>query len=101
MVWREKPGTPLFILGGGTISAAPRQLFGTVILWTDPDHPGIREAAEQLGYGGGTSMSFLGLENIFLPIEGMPVIQDLIDIQSRFNEANAAQLAILQQIACK
>lgn len=46
-------------------------------------------------------MSFLGLENIFLPIEGMPVIQDLIDIQSRFNEANAAQLAILQQIACK
>jgi hypothetical protein len=42
-------------------------------------------------------MSFLRLENVCLPINGMPPLQNLVGIQNRFNEAIAAQLAILQK----
>src|SRR4030042_3037416 len=98
LVWRENHRAPILVLGRGTIWAAPRQLFGTTVLWTDPDHRGMRDAAMQLGYGGGNAMSFLRLENICLsPIGGVPPIQDLIGIQDRFNVANAVQLAIIQQ----
>jgi len=98
LVWRENSeALNVFLLGRGKILAAPQQHYGTTILWTDPDQPGLREAAEQLGYGGPTNMTFLRLENICLPIGGVPPIQNLIGLQNRFNKANAAQLAILQQ----
>jgi len=62
----------------------------------------MREAAMQIGYEGPSNMAFLRLENICLaPIGGSPLsIQDLNDIQSRFNVANGAQLAVLQKIPC-
>ena len=98
LIWRENPGAhTIFLLGRGKILAAPKQNYGTTVLWTGPDHPILREAAMQLGYGGGTAMSFLRLENICLPIDGVPPIQNLIGIQNRFNVANADQLAVLQQ----
>jgi hypothetical protein len=97
LVWRENLDAQIFLLGRGKILGAPRQLFETAVLWTDPDHPGMRDAAINLGYQGPLNMSFLRLENVCLPINGMPPLQNLVGIQNRFNEAIAAQLAILQK----
>src|SRR4051794_30712224 len=60
LVWQSGGGGGV-LLGGGRVLAAPRQLYGTATLWTTPDMPGLRAAAEALGYGGGTGMSFIRL----------------------------------------
>lgn len=95
LVWRDSGNAQtVLLLGGGRVEQAPRSLFGTKLLWTDPDAPGLRAAAEQLGYGGGTSMSFLRLTDVVLP-NGQPPIQGLVGIDTRLNVASAAQVAAL------
>jgi hypothetical protein len=75
------------LLGGGSVERAPRTLFGTNVLWTNRDAPGLHAAAERLGwYGGGKSMmSFLRLRNVILPIqqasvEGLTAVRDGLNI---------------------
>jgi hypothetical protein len=98
LVWRESYfAKTVLLLGGGRIQQAPRALFGTRLLWTDPDAPGLRVAAEQLGYLGGTAMSFLRLSAIVFPI-GLPAIQVLADIDNRLNVATPAQFAALSSM---
>lgn len=95
LVWRASTVAPtILLLGGGRIEQAPRSLFGTDLLWTDPDAQGIRAAAEQLGYEGGTAMSFLRLVSVVFPT-GQPLIQGLTGIDNRLNKATAPQLAVL------
>lgn len=95
LVWRESTAAQtVLLLGGGRIEQAPRSLFGTNLLWTDPDAPGLRTAAEQLGYEGGTSMSFLRLADVVMP-NGQPPVQGLAGIDNRLNIASAAQVAVL------
>ncbi len=95
LVWRESPtAQTVLLLGGGRVAQAPRSLFNTNLLWTDPDSPGLRDAAEQLGYEGGTAMSFLRLTDVVLP-NGQPSIQGLGGIDNRLNIASAAQIAVL------
>ena len=95
LVWRESASArAVLLLGGGRIVQAPRALFGTNLLWTDPDSPGLRAAAMQLGYVGPTSMSFLRLSITTFP-EGQPVIDGVRDIDSRLNIATSAQVAAL------
>jgi hypothetical protein len=63
LVWRAAAAAqPVLLLGGGRIEQSPRLLFQTNLLWTDPDARGLRAAAEALGYGGPTSMTFLRLQ---------------------------------------
>jgi len=99
LVWRQGPGTPVVVLGVGTILEPPRELYGTTVLWTDPDHPGIRDAALQLNYeDAGTAVSFLRLENIRLAAPGgVAPVNALNGLQSRFNTANPAQIDILRR----
>ena len=95
LVWRESDSAQLvLLLGGGRIQQAPRTLFGTRLLCTDPDVPGLRAAAERLGYLGGTAMSFLRLSAIVFPT-GLPAVQGLADIDNRLNVATPAQFAAL------
>jgi len=96
LVWRAAALFPVLLLGGGRLEAAPRQLFRTSLLWTDPDNPGMRTAAEQLGYGGGTAVSFLRLRNPVFPTGGQPAIPNIGTIDNRLNAATASQGAILQ-----
>ncbi len=98
LVWRESHSAQtVLLLGGGRIQQAPRALFGTRLLWTDPDAPGLRVAAEQLGYLGGKAMSFLRLSAVVLPT-GLPPIQGLADIDNRLNVATPAQFAALSGV---
>ena len=97
LVWRAAVSSPVLLLGGGRLEAASRQLFGTSLLWADPDNPGMRTAAEQLGYGGGNAMSFLRLCNPGFPTGGgQPAIPNIGTIDNRLNAATASQGAILQ-----
>jgi hypothetical protein len=82
------------LLGAGRIAQAPRMLFSTDILWTAPDAEGVRSAAEQLGYKGGTSMSFLRLNAVVLPSTAGSV-QRISNINNRLNLATAADTALL------
>lgn len=97
LVWR--PGgaeTPIRLLGGGRIERAPRDLFHTSILWTNPDDPGLRDAARELGYGGPSNMSFLRLVKTVLPHGGgQPLVQGLEAIGSRLTVATPAQIRLL------
>jgi hypothetical protein len=98
LVWRESPAAQtILLLGGGRIEQAPRLLFGTNLLWTDPDAAGLRAAAERVGYKGGTSMSFLRLTDGVLP-KGQPPVQGLAGIDNRLNVAPAAQVAVLMPV---
>jgi len=95
LVWRESENSQtILLLGGGILAQSPRNVFGTNLLWTEVDSPGIRTAAVQLGYEGPTSMSFLRLSEVVLPI-GQPAIQGLVGIPTRLSEPTPAQLAVL------
>jgi hypothetical protein len=97
LVWHESSAVQtVLLLGGGRIEQAPRTLFGTNLLWTNPDEPGLREAAEVLGYEGGSSMSFLRLRAVVFP-DGQPPVPGLADIDNRLNVATAAQVAALSR----
>lgn len=52
------------LLGTGVTRLNNRFLFGTHLLWTSRDLPGVRRRAEELGYSGPTCMSFLVLDDV-------------------------------------
>jgi hypothetical protein len=94
LVWRQADFVPdLLLLGGGKIQQAPRQLFGTNLLWTNPDAQGLRAAAVRLGYEGPTSRSFLRLQPVVLPT-GQPPIQ-IDGVHYGLNLASPDQIAAL------
>ena len=71
--------------------------FGTNLLHTDTDIPGgVRAEAMRLGYGGGSSMSFLRLQNMAFPAAGHPVIAGLGQIPNALSEASNAQRTVLE-----
>jgi hypothetical protein len=88
----------VLLLGGGRIQQAPRDLFGTNILWTGPDDSGLRVAAVQLGYGGPTNMSFLRLTVVTLAAE-QPPVQELDGINYGLNLAAPEQIRALAAIS--
>jgi hypothetical protein len=97
LVWRVlRSSKTVMLLGGGLVEHAPRSLFGTDILWTDRDSPGLHAAAERLGwYGGGKSMmSFLRLRDVILPIHDASM-QGLTDMDGGLNIAMPSHVSIL------
>jgi hypothetical protein len=95
LIWHESATAEIvLLLGGGHVEQAPRSLFGTNLLWTGPDTPGLRAAAELLGYEGGAAMSFLRLTDVVLP-NGQPLIHGLSGIDTRLNVASPAQVAVV------
>jgi hypothetical protein len=83
------------LLGGGRLAANAQPRFGTNLLYTNSDIHGVRNAAEQLGYGGGLGMSFLRVQEIVFPAVEHPVVAGLGAIPNALSEANEAQSAIL------
>jgi hypothetical protein len=94
MLWRATPNDVSHLLGGGTLDAPPRQLYGTMVLWTNPDAPGLRDAAMNLGYGGGTAMSFLRLVHPVI-CEDCPPLPELGPITTHLNIATGGDLDVL------
>jgi len=94
LVWRNGHGPVL--LGGGRVLPAPRHLYGTDSLWTNPDMDGIRAAAEALGYTGGSAMSFIRLDHPqILPPPGFPPAAGLGPLAGGPSPATPPQIAIL------
>ena len=91
LLWRAAD-TPL-LLGGGVVTATPE---GKVD-WTNRTAPGIRPAAQDLGYPGPTNMAFLKLANVRLPEAGVAV-SALGSIAIGLSAASAEQAARLQVI---
>jgi len=63
LCWAESAGAnEMLVLGCGKSQENPDgPRYGSEMLWTNRDIPGVTPAAERLGYGGGTGMSFLKL----------------------------------------
>lgn len=96
LVWRQQAGAePTALLGGGRVLAAPRQLYGTRLLWTNPDLPGVRDQAAHLNYQVGTAVSFLRLDGPVFPAEGRPEVAGLGQLSPGLNVATAAQAEVL------
>jgi len=97
LVWRAQSATdPTFLLGGGRIQGNSRRVFNTRLLWTNRDLPGVRAAAQLLGYSGPTSMSFLWLQPTVLPA-GEPIqIAGLGLVQAGLNIATQQQIQLLR-----
>jgi hypothetical protein len=69
LVWKsEREGIPMLLGGGRIMASEPGQS-----LWTNRTAPGVREAAQQLGYGGPTNMSFLRISEPVLPVASIDV----------------------------
>jgi hypothetical protein len=99
LVWRADPGAEVFALGRGEILRAPRELFGTGVLWTGRDDVRLRDLAVSLGYGGGAAMCFLRVGNPWLVEEpGVPV-PGLEEVANRLNRATDIQSDALRE-AC-
>ncbi len=95
LVWGDGAGGSVFLLGGGRLVGNAQARFGTSLLHTNSDIPGVRAEAERLGYGGGLGMSFLLLNPVAFPASGHPVVAGLGPIPNALSEASAAQSAIL------
>lgn len=95
LVWRDGIDGPISLLGAGRLALNTQQRFGTNLLHTNTDIPGVRDEAEQLGYGGGLGMSFLRLQNVVFPTDGHPAIAQLGLLSSALNEATPTQSGIL------
>lgn len=67
LLWRpENAGVPLIVLGGGIVLPLANPRPTTDVLHTERDEPGLRTAAEALGYGGPTNMAFLKVHCLML-----------------------------------
>ena len=95
LVWRNGAGGSILLLGSGRLAANTQPRFGTNLLHTTSDIPGVRDAAKQLGYGGGLSMSFLRVQEVAFPAVGHPAVAGLGAIPNALSEASEAQSAIL------
>ena len=72
--------------------------FDTDLLHTNTDIDGVREEAEDLGYGGGLSMSFLRLSGVVFPIGGHPAVIDIGTVPYALSKANESQSEILDDM---
>jgi len=77
LVWREGLEGPVLLLGGGRFAQNIQERYGTYMLHTNNDIPGVRGAAEECGYPGGPAMSFLRLQAVVFPADGQPPVADL------------------------
>jgi hypothetical protein len=93
LLWRDQLGVPL-VLGCGLLQQNAVARYGTLFLWTNTDIPGVRPAAQALGYGGGTGMSFLHLSGVHL-CQPPAAVANLGNVNSGMNTATPHQVAAL------
>ncbi|MDO8676978.1 MAG: DUF3825 domain-containing protein [Acidobacteriota bacterium] len=96
LVWRDPNQHRFLLLGGGVLLKAPRDLYQTNLLWTDPDAPGLRAEAERQGYGGGTGMSFLRLSKVVVTAAPFSVVDGLGEVANGLNVTRSKQSALLE-----
>lgn len=92
LVWRSTPTAIPLLLGGGRVTATP----DGQVFWRNSTLPGVRQAAEALGYGGPTNMAFLHLAKVDEP-EGQPPV-NIGAISAGLNAATPQQAQLLTQV---
>jgi hypothetical protein len=97
LVWHAAGG-PILLLGGGRLAQNNQARFGTDLLHTNSDILGVRDAAENLGYRGGTAMSFLILEDVAFPAVGQPPVAGLGVVPTALSKATPTQSTILNGV---
>jgi len=94
LFWRD--GVALSLLGGGILRESPRKCYGSNLLWTNRSYPGVRDAAESLGYRGGTGMAFLRLDEV--SICERPVRIHSVQVPIAFGLADAPMMDLFRHI---
>jgi len=92
LVWRSSSTSVPLLLGGGRVATTDDGR----IRWTNATLPGVRPAAEALGYGGPSNMAFLRLTGVVSPQGLNPV--NVGRITSGLNIASAQQVRMLTQL---
>ena len=95
LLWRNHAGGSVLLLGGGRLAQNSQARFGTDLLHTNTDIPGVRDAAQNLGYGGGMAMSFLRLVGVAFPTGERLAVHGIDPITCALIAADASQSAIL------
>lgn len=98
LLWRPagKHEMPLIVLGGGIVLPLTNPRPATNVLHTEGDEPGLRSAANALGYGGPTNMTFLKLHNVVLC--NQDITGHLGHVPAGLMPCNTEQAHFLQQI---
>jgi hypothetical protein len=91
LVWRNNDGAIPLLLGGGRLLAPDY----SGIFWTNASLPGVRPAAEGLGYRGPTNMMFLRLTGVVIPAKRSSV--NVGTIRPGLNVASYRQVDMLSQ----
>jgi hypothetical protein len=97
LLWRPADlENPLIVLGGGIVLPLTNPRSTTSVLHTEGDEPGLRAAANALGYGGPNNMTFLKLHNV------VPCHQDITEqhwhVPAGLMACTIEQTDFLQQI---
>jgi hypothetical protein len=92
LVWRPSTAATPLLLGGGRIAVTP----SGQVLWTNTSLPGVRLAAQALGYRGPTNMAFLHFPAVVIP-QGHPPV-NVGAISKGLNLASDRQLQVLIQL---
>ncbi len=64
----------LYLLGIGMLTENSTERYRTSLLFTNTDVPGIRDGAENLGYEGGSAVSFLILRDVHTFTQPFPCL---------------------------
>ncbi len=87
------------VLGGGRIWSPPESRCSrSPVLWTERNHPGLRQSSHDAGYPPGpTNLCFLRLNKVVFPEDEFPSPQ-LPGVSTGLNVVTAAQESLLQRI---
>jgi hypothetical protein len=83
LVFRDAATGQLQLLGHGFVLPRPK---AADTLWSEAQYPGVRAAAQNLGYGGPTNMAFLRLDcvTVYLP-NAYPMFHSMTPINPGLN----------------
>ena len=99
LVWRDQRDTSVLLLGGGRLVGNGIGKFGTYLLHSNADLPGVREEAKRVGFGGPSNMSFLLVREVEVPVGGSCYIHGLGCVIAGLSAASQEQVAILLGVA--
>jgi len=93
LVWKPAADSIPVLLGGGRVITPE----AGESLWTNRTAPGVRESAQQLGYGGPTNMAFIRLSEPLFP-KASSEVDSLKGVPTGLSELEQAQVSELMGI---
>ena len=98
LAWRDPGKGSTVVLGGGRLVGNGREKFGTDVLHSDADAPGVRDEARKVGFGGPNNMSFLLLRDVAFPRGDANEVPGIGAVATGLSIATSGQVAVIGSV---